>query len=126
MNKISLLDQDVYSIIVRIGGKVKHVIGAIDAISFDKYISDELLYPHYIVFQDKIYDNFDIEINYNTDKSRAGLVLIGLSFIKKPLAYCCDNVFILENSVISNRTKEKEEDHSGQIFNPYTNKWSWL
>lgn len=117
-NEIGLFQSDVEKITIKIGNKIRHIIGSIYSIK----IEDDKLYGNTIVFIDKVYDKFDIEIEYKNGKTK---LLKDLSIDKDHYLfyfgagfYFCSEAVIVKNI--------KEEEHSGQIYNPYNDTWSWL
>jgi hypothetical protein len=120
-SEIGLFQSDVEKITIKIGNKIRHIVGAIYSIKYENVIEDDKLYGNVIMF-DKIYDNFDIEIEYKNGKTK---LLKDLSIDKNHSSYYSaeGHYFYSEAVIIKNI---KEEDHSGQIYNPYNDTWSWL
>ena len=122
-SEIHITDQDIESITITIGNIIKYTIGAIGTISCKNDFLDETFDVSRVGFIDKIYDNFDVEIKYKSGKL---VILKDFNIVKKNRAFCYDRYYIFAYAVISKNIAKEEEDHSGQIYNAYTNKWSWL
>lgn len=124
MNFISIMNDDIDSINVTIGDVTKHAVGTLDQIGFKKDLSEECLSIYRIIFLDKIYDTFNIEIKY---KSGNIITLGNFSIVEKTNAFCCERFYILENIVVlKNIIKVNNVGHDGEIYNPYNDSWSWI